>query len=209
MHDTIDNNLDPQDFYLTNRAGYRHPWAFWYNVRMSAQLRRARVADVLGMQRLINRYAERDEMLPRALHELYETLRDFVVLDDDGDIVGCAAVHINWANLAEVKSVAVAEECRRMGYGHRLIEACIADARALGISTLFCLTYQPEFFAAQGFQVVDRNSLPRKVWSECVRCPKFTNCTEIAMSIQVLDAPTAAPTDPLVSLAAVPSLHSV
>jgi amino-acid N-acetyltransferase len=177
---------------------------FCYNEGMSARLRKARVADVLGIQRLINGFAERDEMLPRALHELYENLRDFFVVEVDEDIVGCAALHINWANLAEVKSVAVAESCRRQGIGRLLIDACIADARALGISTLFCLTYRPEFFGALGFSVVDRGTLPRKVWSECVNCAKFSNCTEIAMSVQVLDAPLPAPTDPLVSLAAMP-----
>lgn len=174
---------------------------------MSALLRPARVADVLGMQRLINRFAERDEMLPRALHELYENLRDFHVIEEDGEIVGSAAVHLNWANLAEVKSVAIAAHCQRKGYGRMLIEACIADARALGISTLFCLTYRPDFFGALGFKVVDRGMLPRKVWSECVRCPKFSNCTEIAMTFPVLDEPTPAPMDPLVSLAALPQRH--
>jgi amino-acid N-acetyltransferase len=176
---------------------------------MSAVLRPARVADVLGMQRLINCFAERDEMLPRALHELYENLRDFFVMEDAGEIVGCAALHISWANLAEVKSVAVAAHCRRQGYGRLLIGACITDARALGISDIFCLTYRPEFFGALGFALADRDMLPRKVWGECIRCPKFNNCTEIAMILQVLPSPIAAPTDPLVSLAALPQRHGV
>jgi amino-acid N-acetyltransferase len=174
---------------------------------MTAKLRRARIADVVPMQRLINRFAERDEMLSRALHELYETIRDFVVLEEDGEIVGTAALHVNWANLAEVKSVAVAEHCRRRGYGQRLIKACIEEARELGVAALFCLTYQPEFFRSLGFREVDRSTLPRKVWSECIRCPKFNNCTEIAMSLQVLETPTPAPEDPLVSLAVIPTRH--
>jgi amino-acid N-acetyltransferase len=171
---------------------------------MNVSLRRARVGDVVEMQRLINRFAERDEMLPRALHELYENIRDFYVILEGEEVAGCAALHVSWANLAEVKSVAVAEHCRRNGYGRQLIEACLEDARALGVSTVFCLTYRPDFFGALGFQVVDRNTLPRKVWSECIRCPKFNNCTEIAMAIQVLDASIPAPEDPLVSLAALP-----
>ena len=181
--------------------------AFCYNIRMNGIVRKALVSDVLGMQRLINRFAERDEMLPRALHELYENIRDFFVIELAGDIVACAAVHVNWANLAEVKSVAVDEDVQRSGFGRRIIEACIADARALGVSTLFCLTYRPDFFSALGFQVVDRGTLPRKVWSECVRCPKFTNCTEIAMTLQVIDSPAPAPVDPLLSLAAMPERH--
>lgn len=181
-----------------------HLSAFCYNTRMTTQVRRARVADVVGIQRLVNRFAERGEMLPRALHELYEHIRDFVVIEEDGEVVGCAALHVNWANLAEVKSVAVDERCRRRGFGRMLIEALIADARELGIAGLFCLTEQPAFFRSLGFTEVDRATLPRKVWSECVRCAKFNNCTEIAMTLQVIDNPAPAPTDPLVSLAAIP-----
>jgi amino-acid N-acetyltransferase len=174
---------------------------------MTGVLRRALVADVVGMQRLINKHAERGDMLPRALHELYEDIRDFFVIDEDGEIMGCAALHVNWANLAEVKSVVVDEAAQRRGYGRQLVDACIADARALGVSTLYCLTYRPDFFGSLGFTEVDRNSLPRKVWSECVRCPKFTNCTEIAMTLQVLDPAPSAPVDPLTELAAMPLRH--
>ncbi len=171
---------------------------------MTALIRRARVADVVPLQRLINRFAERGEMLSRALHELYEDLRDFFVIEEDGEIIACAALHINWANLAEVKSLAVAEHCQRRGLGRQLVDACIDDARDLGVATLFCLTYRPEFFHSVGFNEVERSTLPRKVWGECVRCPKFTHCTEIAMARQVIANPLPAPTDPLVSLAAVP-----
>lgn len=174
---------------------------------MTAQLRRARVADVVPMQRLINTFAERDEMLPRALHELYENIRDFVVMEEDGEIVGTAALHVNWANLAEVKAVAVAAHCHRKGYGRQLVQATLEDARHLGIARVFCLTYRPDFFRSLGFTEVDRNTLPRKVWSECIRCPKFTNCTEIAMAVTVLDEPVSAPEDPLVSMAALPIRH--
>jgi len=160
------------------------------------------------MQRLIGRFAERDEMLPRALHELYENLRDFFVVEEDGEVVGCAALHVNWANLAEVKSVAVASGQQGRGIGRMLVQACIEDARELGVAELYCLTYRADFFRALGFHEIDRGSLPRKVWSECVRCPKFSNCTEIAMSLQVLETPTPAPLDPLASLAAVPQRHA-
>lgn len=143
-------------------------------------------------------------MLPRALHELYENIRDFFVIEEENNIVGTAAVHVNWANLAEVKSVAVSEQCQRKGYGRLLIRACIVDACEIGVSTLFCLTYRPEFFSSLGFQVIERSALPRKVWSECVRCPKFTDCTEIAMSIQILEDSATTPPDPLISLASLP-----
>jgi amino-acid N-acetyltransferase len=174
---------------------------------MTAQLRKALVKDVVGMQRVINRFAERGEMLPRALHELYEHLRDFFVIDEDGQIVATAALHVNWANLAEVKAVAVAEHCQGKGYGRQVVEACIANARELGVAEVFCLTYQPVFFGKLGFREVDRNTLPRKVWSECVRCPKFSNCTEVAMTLRVLDEEVPAPVDPLTALVAMPQRH--
>jgi amino-acid N-acetyltransferase len=167
-------------------------------------LRRARVTDVVGMQRLINQFAERDAMLHRALHELYENIRDFHIILEGDEVVGTAALHVDWANLAEVKAVAVAEHCQRKGYGRLLIAACIEDARELGISSVYCLTYRPDFFGSIGFTEVDRANLPRKVWNECIRCPKFTNCTEIAMTCQVLDIPTVAPADPLTTLSNLP-----
>jgi amino-acid N-acetyltransferase len=172
-----------------------------------AQLRSARVGDVVALQRLIARYAERDEMLPRALHELYESIRDFTIAEEAGEIVGCVALHVNWANLAEVKSLAVAEDRQGAGLGRKLVDACVASARALGIATLYCLTCQPAFFAKLGFAEVDRALLPRKVWGECVRCPRFNDCNEVAMTRHVLAEATPAPPDPLVSLAALPRYH--
>ena len=133
------------------------------------------------MHKIINIFADRGEMLPRSLSELYENIRDYYVCRVEGRVIACAALHINWSELAEIKSVAVAEEYQRKKIGANLLRACIEEAKELGIPTLFCLTYKPGFFTNFGFKEVDKMELPQKVWSECYRCPKFPNCDEVAM----------------------------
>ncbi|MCJ7828645.1 MAG: GNAT family N-acetyltransferase, partial [Dehalococcoidia bacterium] len=89
-----------------------------------------------------------------------------------------------WADLAEVKSLAVSEDKQAKGLGSVLIEACLDEARELGIPTVFCLSYKPAFFEKYNFRRVDKMELPRKVWSECYRCPKFPDCDEVALIYQ-------------------------
>ncbi len=137
------------------------------------------------MQKLVNDFAARGEMLPRSLSELYENLRDYYVAEVAGEVVGCSALHITWDDLAEVKSVAVREDHRNLGLGRRLVQACLEDARALGVPRLFVLTYLPEYFAKFGFQRVEKADLPQKVWSECIRCPKFPDCGEVGMILEL------------------------
>ncbi len=146
-----------------------------------ATLRRARTGDVLAMQQIINGFADRGAMLHRSLSQLYENIRDFFVVEEDGKILGCAALHISWRDLAELKSLAVLDEAQGRGFGMRLIEACLAEAEEIGISRVFALTYVPELFKKAKFEIADRSLLPRKVWTECVYCPKFHDCTEVAV----------------------------
>ena len=148
-------------------------------------LRRARVADVKEMQALINLFADREEMLPRALNEIYENLRDYYVLDEAGKIVGTVACHVNWEDLAEIKSLAVAEAQQGRGWGKKLVESCLEDARGLGIRRLFVLTYKPDFFARMGWRLIEKTELPQKVWVECIRCVKFPDCGEVALVFQL------------------------
>ncbi len=150
-----------------------------------SQIEKARIEDVPQMHRLINGFAERGEMLARPLSEIYENIRDFYVVREAGGVIGCAALHVNWSDLAEIKSVAVAQPKQHCGVGERLIKACITEARALGISTLFCLTYKPAFFERFGFSQVEKMTLPHKVWNECYRCPKYPNCDEIALVLHL------------------------
>jgi len=142
---------------------------------------KARIKDVVQMHQLINYFADRGEMLPRPLSELYENIRDYFVIRQGERVVACAALHVSWSDLAEIKSLAVAEDNQEQGVGAQLIEACLKEARELGIPTVFCLTYKPAFFEKFGFSQVGKMELPRKVWTECYRCPKFPNCDEVAL----------------------------
>ncbi len=133
------------------------------------------------MHKLINYFADKDEMLARPLSEIYENIRDYFAVKQGKRVIACAALHVMWSDLAEIKSVAVAEDSQRQGIGDQLVEACLQEARELGIPTVFCLTYKPAFFEKFGFAQLDKMELPRKVWTECYRCPKFPNCDEVAL----------------------------
>jgi len=142
---------------------------------------KAKIQDVPQIHRLINYFADRDEMLPRSLSEIYENVRDYFVYRQGERMLACAALHIIWSDLAEIKSVAVAKEYQKKGIGTTLVEACLKEAESLGIPTIFCLTYQPAFFEKFGLGQIDKMELPRKVWTECFRCPKFPDCGEVAL----------------------------
>ena len=146
------------------------------------KIEKAKIDDAQRIHELVNSFADKGEMLPRALSEIYENLRDFFVIrDKNGQVIGCVALHINWSDLAEIKSLAVSEVKQAKGLGSMLVEACLDEARELGIPTVFCLTYKPAFFEKYDFNQVDKMELPRKVWSECYRCPKFPDCDEVAL----------------------------
>lgn len=149
-------------------------------------IRPGQVEDVPAICELINYYAERGKMLHRSLENVYRTLRGFRVADNpQGQIVGCIAVDIFWADLGEIKSLAVDAQYRRQGIGAKLTDAGIEDAKNLGIKKLFVLTYETEFFTRRGFKEIDRSTLPEKVWGECVTCPKVDACDEVAMMLQL------------------------
>lgn len=151
----------------------------------TAMLRKAKMADAPAIQRLITLFASRDEMLHRSLGEVYESIRNFFVVEEGGSIVACGALQVSWSNLAEIKSLAVAEAHQGRGHGRHIVRACIEEGRALGLGTLFALTYKPLFFEKLGFRVVDKATLPHKVWNECIRCPKFPDCGEIAVVLDL------------------------
>jgi amino-acid N-acetyltransferase len=145
------------------------------------KVEKARMSDVPQMQKLVNYFAERGDMLPRALSEIYENIRDFFVVRDGEQPVACVSLHIYWDDLAEIRTLVVSEESQRQGLGGQLVETCLEEARDFGIPSIFCLTYKPSFFEKFGFRQVDKAELPRKVWAECYRCPKFPNCDEVGM----------------------------
>jgi amino-acid N-acetyltransferase len=140
------------------------------------------MSDVKGIHGLIAEYARKGDMLPRSLADIYENLRDyFVFLGEDGELVGSAAIHIMWEDLAEVRSLAVREGEMRRGVGTQLVESCISEAIVLGIGRVFALTYKPEFFEKLGFHIVDKAELPQKIWADCLKCSKFPDCDEVAL----------------------------
>jgi amino-acid N-acetyltransferase len=144
-------------------------------------IKKADIEDIRQIQCLINYFASRDMMLPRSLNELYENLRDFWVCKAGKSVLGCCALHISWDDLAEIKSLAVKKNRQGKGMGSSLVAASINEARALGAKRIFVLTYSPKFFRKFGFKRIRYSSLPHKIWAECINCPKFPNCQEIAM----------------------------
>lgn len=148
------------------------------------KVEKANISDVQPIHALVNKFADKGEMLPRALSEIYENLRDYFVIRDNNSVMACIALHISWADLAEIRSLAVSEHKQEQGLGSLLIEACLNEAKELGIPTVFCLTYKPAFFEKHTFHQVDKMELPRKIWSECFRCPKFPDCDEVALIYQ-------------------------
>jgi amino-acid N-acetyltransferase len=145
-------------------------------------IRLARVGDVPAIHDLIRTFADRKLMIRRSLGELYESIREFVVAtDDEGRVIGCVALHVFWEDLAELKCLAVAETTQGHGVGRLLVDACWEAARSLEINSVFALTYVAEFFEKLGYHRIDKADLPHKIWNECVRCPLFPNCQEIAL----------------------------
>jgi amino-acid N-acetyltransferase len=144
-------------------------------------LRKAAIDDIKQIQALINSFAKKDLMLARSLNELYEGIRDFWVYEAKKKIVGCAALHISWEDLAEIKSVAVSKSSQNKGIGRDLISKCLEEAKELGAKRVFLLTYNPGYFQQFGFKKVKNSSLPHKVWAECINCCKFPNCQEVAL----------------------------
>lgn len=155
-------------------------------------IRRATVADVPSMGKIINDCAEFGLMLPRSLSSLYENVREFHVAEETGGggrVVGVGGLSVVWANLAEVCALAIEPTQRGKGLGRKITEACIDEARTLGVRTIMTLTYEQAFFEKLGFSVIDRQQLPLKVWSECIRCPKNQACDEVAMTLVLDDVP--------------------
>lgn len=149
------------------------------------KIRKARISDLRDVQKLINEFARREEMIPRSLNELYESIRDLLVCEDGGAIAGVCALHILWEDLAEVRSLAVRKEYQRLGIGGKLVRRCLSEARSLGIYRVFALTYQPAFFKKLGFTDIEKSGLPQKIWGDCIRCPKFPECDEHALMIEL------------------------
>ena len=145
------------------------------------RVEKAKISDAAQMHKLINHFASKDEMLARPLSEIYENIRDYFVVRQGERVIACAALHVIWSDFAEIKSLAVTEDSQEQGIGAQLVAACLNEAKELGMPTVSCLTYRPGFFEKLGFSQVDKMELPHKIWAECLRCPKFPNCDEVAL----------------------------
>jgi amino-acid N-acetyltransferase len=152
------------------------------------RIRKAVVGDVKTIHKILNHYADQGLLLPRSLSEFYDHLRDYFVLADDAEIdliYGVCGLGVCWEDLAEIKSLAVTDDNQGKGFGSQLVEACLKEARSLGLKKVFALTYVPDFFIRLGFHEVEKLSLPHKIWADCLKCPKFPNCDETALMIKI------------------------
>jgi amino-acid N-acetyltransferase len=152
------------------------------------EVKKAHMGDVVAISGLVESYAKKGEMLPRPIQHIYASIRDYFVCVRDGagggegeGVIGTSALHVWWEDLGEIRSLAVGKGNLGKGAGSALVNACIDEARALGLRKLFVLTYKPDFFERFGFKVIDKEMLPHKVWGECVDCVKFPNCDETAV----------------------------
>lgn len=145
------------------------------------EIRKASLTDIPALLELINAYATKGIMLPRTEFEMAENIRDFLVAFDTGRLVGCGALHFYTASSGEVRSLAVDPAVKTRGIGRALVEALEDEAREQELHSIFAFTYVPGFFGKLGFEEVDRGELPLKAWKDCLRCPKFQACDEIAV----------------------------
>ncbi len=150
-------------------------------------IRHARIADARVIHKLLLDYAKDGQLLGRSLADIYDSIRDFYVYEEDGEILGIGALAICWEDLAEVRSLAVVAGQQGKGIGRKIVESCLREATELGIRRVFALTYQPEFFKLLGFFDIEKAELPQKVWGVCINCVKFPDCDEFALAINLLE----------------------
>lgn len=148
-------------------------------------IRKAKLSDIEQIYEIINFYANENAMLPRSRSSLYENIRDFAVAEKNGEILGVGALHILWIDIAELRSLAVKNDVIKQGIGKEIVRFLLNEAKNLEIPKVFTLTYKPEFFKKSGFLVIDKDMMPRKVWSDCINCPKFPNCNEVCLEINI------------------------
>lgn len=151
-------------------------------------LKKATIADVKEIHGILSLYAQKGILLGRSMSDLYDQIRDFFVArtSPNSIIIGTCSLHICWEDIAEIRSLAVKEGYKHKGIGKHLVNACITEAKDLGIKKVFVLTYVPDFFKTLGFETVDKSVLPHKVWGDCVKCIKFPDCDEEALQLEII-----------------------
>jgi amino-acid N-acetyltransferase len=149
------------------------------------KIRTAKVGDVKTIQSMIAAYAEKKEMLPRSLNDIYENIQEYVVAEENKKVIGCCALHVSWDDLAEIKALAIAQNYQHKGIGTLLVKKLHKKALALGINKVFALTFKPKFFLNLKYTQITRESLPHKIWGECVKCPLFPDCGEVPLLLEL------------------------
>ncbi|MEA3507129.1 MAG: N-acetyltransferase [Elusimicrobiota bacterium] len=144
-------------------------------------MRKAKLTDAEKIQDIIGDFAAEGAMLPRSINYVISNIRDFWIYEKNGDIVGCCALHPLWHGLVEVKSLAVRKDFQKTGMGKNMVNKCIEEAETLEAKKVFTLTYVPGFFEKLGFRKEDKESMPHKIWAECINCPHFPDCDEVLM----------------------------
>jgi len=150
-------------------------------------IRQAQVHDLQAMHTLMLPFMQKNILIQRDIDNLYQHLQEFMVAVMGGQVVGVIALHIYGSNLAEVRSLVVSAQAQGLGIGRQLVQSCEKLAQDMGVSDVFALTYVDDFFVQQGYSIVTKESLPEKVWTVCVHCPKFSSCDEIAVKKQIKD----------------------
>ena len=147
------------------------------------KIRPAKVSDVKAIHKLVEFYAEKKEMLHRSLNSIYENIQEYIVAEDEkGQVAACGALHVSWEDLAEVKALAVAEEYARQGLGTKIVEQLEKNAKELGVKKVFSLSFKPNFFIDKlGYKIIPKETLPHKIWSECINCHLFPDCGEVPL----------------------------
>jgi amino-acid N-acetyltransferase len=146
-------------------------------------IRPARVMDVKEIHKLVEYHANNKEMLHRSLSVIYENIQEFVVLENEDKIVGCGALYVSWENLAEIKALAVSDKYKGQGFGRKIVKALQDNAKNLGVSRIFVLSFKPKFFIKLGYEIIPKETLPHKIWSECINCHLFSECGEVPLLI--------------------------
>lgn len=146
------------------------------------KIRPAKVTDVKEIHKLVEYYANNKEMLHRSLNSIYENIQEYVIVEDkEGAIAACGALHVSWEDLAEIKALAVAEKYKKQGLGKKIVHQLQKNAEELGVSKVFALSFKPDFFIKLGYKVIPKETLPHKIWSECINCHLFPDCGEVPL----------------------------
>ncbi|MBI5454110.1 MAG: N-acetyltransferase [Deltaproteobacteria bacterium] len=148
-------------------------------------VRKAVLNDVQDIFNIVEASASKGLMLPRALPDICDSLRDFFVYEEGGEVLGACALHISSVDMGEIRSLAVREGSTGRGIGRKLVEACLIEARSIGLKKVFALTYKTGFFSKLAFKPISKEVLPHKIWGDCIKCVKFPNCDENAMIIDL------------------------